>query len=221
MKSQMSIEFLTGVVILLLIYVVTISVFSNYIQTGIIPAERGKQICYRITNDVNSALIGGSGFTINSSIPYTINGDEYFAFINPLNSSLLTIDWGDSQFSCSMNTQEVSIIFFKPCDFSVNNVDENIILSTVSSDKLEYEVGENVEIYGGVYLTNVNLLILNEDNEVLKNETLDLKNISFGEIESDKGFRYNWTAEEEGKINIIASDIEYKNLYAERIIYIS
>ncbi len=221
MKSQMSIEFLTGVVILLIIYIATISIFSNYLQTNIIPAEKGKQVCYSITNNVNSALIGGDGFTVNASMPNNINGEGYLVFVSPIDSSLLTVDWGDSQFACSMNTQDISVIFFRPCCFSVNNIGGDIIISTVSSDKSEYKIGEVVEIYGGVYLTDVNLLIYDADENILENQTLGLEIMVLGNIEAEGSFTYEWEAEQAGEIRITATDAEYKNLYSERIIYVS
>ena len=69
MKSQMSLEFLAGVVIILFIYVTTISAFSHYMQKDILESESGKQVCYTIATGIDSAVIGGNNFTLNITLP--------------------------------------------------------------------------------------------------------------------------------------------------------
>ncbi len=220
MKSQISIEFMVGVMIILMIYVATISVFSNYLQTRTVYDERGKQICYTITNAVNSAVIGGDGFFSNLTLPREIGGADYFAFVNPLNTSLITVDWEGGLFSCSMSTQAVSVILFKPSKLTVSNIEDEIYLSTVSTDKRIYEKNSEIEIFGGVFLSDVLIKIYNENGEVVNEIELELSENNITNMPMNNTFIYTWTTDVAGTYIITASDTEYKNLYAERFIYV-
>ncbi|MCD6575949.1 MAG: hypothetical protein J7K73_02200 [Nanoarchaeota archaeon] len=210
MKSQMSIEFLTGVVIILFIYVITISVFSNYAQTDLLESEIGKQICYRVSLGIDSGVIGGENFALNLTMPYGINGKNYTIYTTP-DKALVTVEWDGGIFSCTTTTQNVSEVRFTPCKFSVNNINRTIYLSTLSTNKDVYSIGETVEMRGEDFLTNVTLKIFDKGSNIIYSNTLQT---------TDSTFTDTWQPNQKGEFRIVATDNYYKTLNAERVIYV-
>ncbi len=211
MKSQISIEFLVGVVIILFIYTITISAFGSYTQNTMLTSEVGRQVCYMITTGIDAAVIGGNNFAINVSIPYFIENKDYSILINETNSALVTIDWGDGLFACSTTTQNITSLLFTPCKFSINNLNGKLYLSTITTEKTKYNLGEQINISGAYYISNVSLKILDSADVVVDNNILPLTN---------NKFNYSWTPTSSGAYKIIVYDNTYKTLNSEKEIYV-
>ncbi len=210
MKSQMSIEFLIGVTIILIIYVATIGVFSNYTQTNVVESEMGKQVCYTLSTGVSSAVIGGDNIALNITLPEKISNKNYHVYVVPGNESTITIDWGDGISSCTLTTQNVTKLNFTPCKLSINNLNGTVYISTLSTENETYPIGNDVLIVGKYFLTNVSLSI-SKNNSIIINETLPTSN---GE------FNYTFHTTSTGTYLIKAYDENYKTLNSEKTIYV-
>ncbi len=113
MKSQIGIEFLMGVTILLIVYIGSIGFFSQYAQTQLIETELAKQVCYKISTGLDSAVVGGSNFIINQTLPDNIEGNEYNfriniipTFINEthyINRTFISVVWDNNESMVSCN----------------------------------------------------------------------------------------------------------------------
>jgi len=211
MKSQMSIEFLVGVIIILIIYIITLPTFSKYIQTNIVESESGKQICYTVSSAIDSAVIGGNNFSLNITLPNKIDGKDYKIFTTPP-SSYITVDWGDGIFTCSITTQNIVKVIFNPCKVSVSNINNTIYISTVYTNGSSYNLGDTVNIYGGFYISNASLKIFNENGTAVLNKTITPVNHTFVE---------SWNPTSKGKFIIKVEDEIYKTLNSEKIIYVT
>ena len=139
-KAQISIEFMVGISILLLIYIVAISFFSFYTQDVLVEKELGQQVCYRISTAVDSAVVGGSNFVINTTLPDKIYDNDYFfqidlKEIDGVNRTIVTVDWNKSMTSCSIPghpINEVGERFESPCKLSVENSGGILFLECVN-----------------------------------------------------------------------------------------
>ena len=207
----MSIEFLVGVVIILVIYMITLPTFSRYMQTNIVESEGGKQVCYLVSSAIDSAVIGGNNFSLNLSIPDKIENKEYNIFTTPY-SSYITVDWGEGIFTCSVTTQNITEVKFKPCKLSISDINNTIYISTVYTDKPSYKLGEVVNIYGGFYISNISLKIFNEDGTAVLNKTV---------VPTDNTFNESWNPTSKGRFIIQTVDETYKTLNSEKTIYVT
>lgn len=137
MKSQISLEFMVGVVILLIIYVAAISFFSNYTRTELVGNELAKQICYKISTSMDSTIIGGTNFTINVTLPEKLENDEYYYNIleKTDNSIIISIAWDANQSltTCTSHffpiEDNISLINCKR--FSIENTGKNLIFNCI------------------------------------------------------------------------------------------
>jgi hypothetical protein len=211
MKSQVSVEFLVSVAVLLIIYGVTLSVYNLYFKVPVLETEAGRQVCYTALNGIDAAVMGGDGFATNVSLPLKIDSNEYFVFIT--NRSIITVDWNKSEFVCSITTQAVSDTWFKPCRFSVLNLNGTVYLGTVSTDKTEYLAGETVIINGSYYIGNITLTIRHENNTLVGGYPINITT-------TNNMFSHNWNSTPRGRFKIYVQDSLYKNLNSERDIEI-
>jgi hypothetical protein len=210
MRSQISIEFMTGVAVMLFIYVVTIGLYSSYVQTDMIESEISQEICYIVANGVNSAVIGGNGFANNISLPYRIYGHNYNTIIIS-NSSTVTVDWGSGIRACSIISQNITGKWVYPGKFSASNINDTVYITSVQTDKLTYTEGENVHISGGYFLNDVKVNVVNYNQNSLPGypRTLPIINNEFSD---------NWQATQKGLYTVSGVDTVQKTLYGERII---
>jgi hypothetical protein len=211
MTSQIGLEFMVGITILLLIYVVTMVVFSHYAQYSVVASEQSKQVCYTIASAIDSAAIGGDGFASKVTIPYKIDSKDFTIFVS--NTSTVTVDWGKNIFACSVITQNITEVTFEPNLFSVINVNSTIHLGVIRTDKQVYNLNETVHINGSHYLGNVTLVIAYKNGSVLEGYP---KNVAV----VDNIFYYNWTPNLSGNYELNAVDTIYKNLNSRKDIEI-
>jgi hypothetical protein len=132
MKSQVSLEFLTGVILLLLIYLIVVPTFSKYLQSNVVESESGKEVCYTMATGIDSAVIGGNNFTINITLPSSIDGKNY-TLTTKEGTSYLTVDWNDGLFSCTTTTQNVTTTTINYTNVEIKNVNGKIIINEVVS----------------------------------------------------------------------------------------
>lgn len=205
-KSQVGIEFLTGVTILLIIYGVTLTVYNLNFRVPIVQNEKGKQVCYTISEGIDSAIIGGDGFAMNLSLPDMIDSQDYFVMIT--NNSLITIDWNKSEFACSVTSQSVEDMTFNPCRLSIINIGGIVYVGMVETDKKVYSFGEDITI-SGEYYYDPTVSVFYENNSYAGGENVPLP------IET-WDFTYIFGDDlPPGKYRIFVSDGLYKNLNAE------
>ena len=210
MKAQISIEFLTGVAVMLFIYVTTIGIYSSYAQTDIIESEIAQEICYRVATGVSSAVIGGNGFTVNISLPYRIQANNYNAVIIS-NQSLVTVDWKNGLFACSIVSQNVTGKFVYPGKFSANNINSVVYITSVTTDDLTYVPGETVKISGGYFLNNTIVNVINE-------QKISMPGYPKIVLATNHEFNDTWIAGAPGLYVISGTDTVKKSLYGERVI---
>jgi hypothetical protein len=207
MKSQVSIEFLISVTILLLIYVATLAIYDIYFKVPILETETGKQACYTVLNGIDAVVVGGDGFATNVSLPDQIAKNDYLVFIS--NRSIITVDWNKSEFACSITTQSVSNIIFRSCRFSVINLNGTVYLGTLNLNQSEYPAGEAMYFSGSYYFGNVSLSIFYSNGSLLSGYPINLET-------SDNIFEYSWTPSMTGRFKIVAQDSIYKNLNSDK-----
>jgi hypothetical protein len=210
MRAQISIEFMTGVAVMLFIYVTTIGIYSSYAQTDMIESELGQEICYRVATGVSSAVIGGNGFAINISLPYRIQANNYNAIIIS-NQSIITVDWKSGEFACSIISQNVTGKWVYPGKFSANNINEIVYITSVTTDNLTYSPGEPVKISGGYFLNNTLVNIVNIQGVSM---------LGYPKIVLTINHEFNdtWTAGAPGLYIVSGTDTVKKSLYGERVI---
>ena len=210
MKSQMSIEFITGLSIMLFIYALTFSVYSNYTEKDITLDEQLQQKCYTVSNYIDSAVIGRENFSLNASLPYFIEGKNYSVYIG--NDSTITVYVEDILFACSANSQDIKPLTLDGGKISITNINKTIFISRLDTTKLTYSLGESVNLSGRYFVGNVTLNILNEGvTEPGYPKTVEVTNYSFNEAFTPSGI---------GTYTITAKDTIQKNLNAEREIKI-
>jgi hypothetical protein len=197
MKGQSSLEFLVGVMALLLIYVVVLGSFKSIINVGMVDNEMAKQLCYTVSSGIDSANIGGNGFTINVTLPKLVNS-KYEYNLTVLNKSLIDISWDQKLFACSIVNQNITKkVLHSGGKISMSNIAGYIHLSSVEVDKREYTPSENVNIEGEYFNGTVRLIILNSDGSAVSGYPKD--------ITSDNGvFKENWTSSVKGIYTISA-----------------
>ncbi|MCD6547382.1 MAG: hypothetical protein J7K22_02405 [Nanoarchaeota archaeon] len=210
MKSQISIEFITGVTILLFIYAVTIGVFSSYTQHNIIETEGGRQACYIISTGIDSAVIGGNNFAINITLPYYIENNEYTILVN--NDSRITIDWDKGISSCTITTQNITKALFKPCKISINNINQTIFISYLDL-KNKYNLGDEINITGKYYFSNISLTIKDENNNILNGFPKEIET-------QNNEFSYIWIPDKKGEYIIEVKDVEYPTFCSQKKVII-
>jgi hypothetical protein len=156
MKAQVSTEFLLGVGILFIVYVVSLTGFSTFAQAQLLENEEARQACYTVSASIDSTTVGGHGFSMNVTLPYRFDIEQNFLII-VFNQSNIDVVWPGGFFSCSMITQNVTQITMFAGKFSLNNINNTVYVSSVSTDKLRYDLGEDVTINGTYYFNDVNL----------------------------------------------------------------
>ena len=210
MRSQISIEFMTGVAVMLFIYVTTIGIYSSYAQTNMIENEVAQEICYRVSTGVSSAVIGGNGFAINISLPYRIQTNNYNAVIIS-NQSLVTVDWKNGLFACSIISQNVTGKWVYPGKFSANNINAIVYITSITTDDLTYAPGETVKISGGYFLNNTIVNVVNEQG-------IPMSGYPKLVLTTNHEFNDTWIAGAPGLYTVSGTDTAKKSLYGERII---
>ena len=201
MKSQVSMEFLTGVAVMLFIYAVVLGVFSSYIHEPMVKNELGRQVCYSVARTIDSVSSGGAGFSARNSLPQTISGDYYEVLVS--NDSLVSVYWADKVTACAISTQNITMTVFNSCTFAAKNTGTEIIVSAVSTEKIVYKLDEEIAIQGGYFPSDVLLQITNSEDDLILNETI---------VPIDGFFVYNWNASAKDTHVIYAEDKEQKSL---------
>lgn len=207
MKSQISIEFLVGVMFLLMIYVVSLSGFSSFAKTQMLQSESAREVCYVVSSAISSADTGGDGFSMNSTLPYKLD-NEYNFFVIVLNKSSVDINWPSGFFSCSMITQNVTDIVMYSGKFSLSNINRTIYISSVSTDKLLYSLGQQVKVNGTYYINNVSLALYLND-AIVSGYPVTVATVN-------NTFSYTTTPSASGHYKIKVNDINITTFYAER-----
>lgn len=209
MKSQVSMEFLTGVAVMLFIYALVIGLFGSQVQTPMVKNELGRQICYSVARTIDSASSGGAGFSARNTLPQTINGDYYWVLVS--NDSLVSVYWDDKVTACSISTQNITKNEFYSCSFAVMNTGNSLVVSAVWTDKLIYNLGENITINGGYFPSNASLKAYNETNVLLGPIMI---------VPENGFFEYVWSVSSPGEYTIYAEDPEQKSLNSKTEIII-
>jgi len=207
MKSQISLEFLVGIIFLFIIYVVSLSGFSSFAKTQLIQNEEAKQACYTVSSAISAADVGGPGFSMNVSLPYRIDNEFNFLVII-LNRSSVDINWPNGFYSCSMITQNVTNLQMYAGKFSLNNVNRTIYVSSVSTDKLLYNTSGQVIINGTYFLHDVSISVYNND-EIISGypKTVPVVNYAFSD---------SFVSSAAGHYKVKVNDINTTTFYAER-----
>lgn len=209
MKSQISIEFIAGLIFLLIVYVASLSSFSSFAETKLIESEITEQTCLLIANSIDSGSIGGNGFSMNVTMDYQIDAEGNFLVvrINP-NTSTVDIYNEDNFFSCTITTQNATNMLMYAGKFSINNLNDNVYVSAVLTDKLSYDISETVKINGTYFLNNISLIIENESG-VLSGypKTIQTTNNTFTDT---------FNPASKGNYKIKVNDINLPTFYAER-----
>lgn len=207
MKAQISIEFIVGVAVLLFIYTFALGIFSSYSQQDIVMSEKTKQVCYTVASTIDSASIGGSGFSLNATIPKNEDSGDYAITVN---NSIVSVDSGKRIFSCSTTTQSVMPLQFGSEKFSATNINGTVYISAIQANST-CKSGKVLPIKGAYFLGNVSLTIINASGSVALHVNAETSNNTF---------YYNWTPASKGEYSIIASDTAYKNLNSKKVIVV-
>lgn len=209
MKSQVSLEFLIGVGFLLIIYIATIGAFSYFSQNRLIEKEDIQQACYTVSTGIDSATIGGEGFSMNVTMPYVFDKEgNFLTIIVNSQASIIDVISPKTMFSCSIISQNVTNLTMYAGKFSLNNINKTIYISAVLTDKLYYNVGETVHINGSYYLNNVSLTILH-DGVPIPGYPKEIKTIN-------NSFSDTFVPNKAGRYIIKVNDISKPTFYAER-----
>jgi hypothetical protein len=205
MRSQIGIEFLSGITILLFIYVITISAFGSYSSTTLIDDEEAHEVCYAISRGINSAVIGGSGFGANITLPASINQKPYNVVISANNT--VTVSWEDKISACTITTRNVTTVAVYPSKISINNVRDRIYVTGIATDKDKYNLGETTELNGTYFINNATLSVAYANGTLFLNSTNYTTTNGF--------FEQNLTLPR-GILIINAHDSIYKTLSAQK-----
>jgi len=200
MKGQSGLEFLTGVSILLLIYIVIIGAYKNTLQENIVDDEGAKQLCYTVSSGVDSSNIGGDGFSIKIKLPNKIN-DKYNYNITILNSSLISVSWGKKLFACSIVNQNISQkVLHTGGKIAFNNIKGFIYVTSIETEKNYYFVGEKVNFEGDYFNGTIRIEVLNSSGGMIDGFPIEENSID-GKING------SFTPLEKGLYTIRAFDI--------------
>jgi len=209
-RAQISLEFITGVTIMLTIYVLTIGTYSWYTENKIIEQSFAEHICYKFSEGVDAAVIGGDGFSINISVPSKIYADVLNGIIVS-NNFTTTVDWDSGIAACSIVTGNITGIWVYSGKISATNIDGMIYLTSINTDKLEYVIGDSVDIDAGyIKGSSANIVVY------YSNGTLLLDSAAI--VPSGNEVSYTWDTTETAKdvYTISVMDNEYKNLNARK-----
>lgn len=209
MKAQISIEFLTGVAIILGLYLGILGLYSHFSQGIMMEKETAKELCYILATAINTCAVGGDGFTANYTIPYKLGRTtDYFFMV--LNESTITVDWPDGLYACSIITQNVTTGKIVAGKISINNINDQVIISSIYTEEKEYNLGDSINITGYYFEGNVTLKIEDENGNLVSGYPKILRTTT------DGAFQDIFTPSAQGKYKIIAVSINNSNMYAER-----
>lgn len=108
-KAQVSTEFLVMVSLMILILIVSVSIYSLFVEQGTQIKENleATQRCLQVSSSINSfaSLRGNSSYTFN--ISNTLNGNNYTIRMAAV-SSQVRIDYGSRGISCSLETTNIT-----------------------------------------------------------------------------------------------------------------
>jgi hypothetical protein len=175
-----------------------------------IESELAQEICYRVATGISSAVIGGNGFAVNISLPYRIQASNYNAVIIS-NQSIVTVDWKNGLFACSIISQNITGKWVYPGKFSANNINAIVYITSVTTDNLTYVPGEPVKISGGYFLNNTIVNVVNEQGVSMPGYPKIVLTINHG-------FNDTWAAGAPGLYTVSGTDTVKKSLYGARII---
>ena len=207
MKSQISNEFLVGVIFILIIYVASLTGFNSFAKTQMLQSESAREVCYTISSAISSAYVGGDGFSTNVTMPYSLDSEFNF-FVIAMNKSNIDVNWPGGLVSCSIITQNITTGLMYAGKFSINNINSTIYISSITTDKLLYGSGETVTINGSYFLNNVSLALYVNDVIVLGYpvEVLNVNNT----------FSYATMLLTQEHYKVEVNDINMSTFYAER-----
>ena len=208
MRALISLEFIIGVTILILIHVAVLASFSGLATEEFLQNEKGAQICYTTSVAVGSADVGGNGFSMNISLPQTLGASNTTPSI-VINNTFVDVSWDPGGFaSCTITTQNITSLTMYSGKFSLNNINSTIYVSSLFTDKLLYDLGEEVVSNGTHYLNNVSVTLLLEGATVLGYPvTLET---------TGQSFEYDFTPASTGHYLLKVNDINITAFYAER-----
>jgi len=209
-RAQTGLEFITGITIMLVIYVLAIGVYSYYTENRIIDVSFAEHICYKVSEGIDAAVIGGNGFSINISIPYRV----YFDDLNNVsisNNYTATVEWESGIKACSIITRNITVQSVYPGKFSATNMDGRIYLTSIKTNSTQYSSGQAALISSRfINGATANLTISYANGTILKGPLT--------RTASSNTIYYTWntTGVQHGNYRINVADNTYKNLNAEK-----
>lgn len=162
-KAQFSLEFITGVSVMLIVYVLAIGAYSYYTENNIIEDSFSEHICYNIANAIDAAVIGRDGFSLNISVPYRVYIKELTG-VKITNNFTLTVGWEDEISACSLVTNDITNITVYGGKSSATNIGGKIYVTSMYTNTTEASVGETVKINAS-YVKGSRAVV------IIKNET--------------------------------------------------
>jgi hypothetical protein len=213
-RAQISMEFITGITVMLVIYVLAVGAYSYYTENNIIEDVFAEHICYGISEGVDSAVIGGNGFSINMTIPYRIYNDDITGVLVTTNHTL-TVDWESGIAACSIITNNITDIWMYSGGVSATNIDETIYVTSIWTDKSYYDESDLVYINSSHILGSTAKIEITDESgsAVYTNSSVPVSSNIAKDIWDTSG-----QSSEQYTVSIIDND--YKNLNAQKEIRI-
>jgi hypothetical protein len=144
-RAQSGLEFITGVTIMLVIYVLAIGAYSYYTENNILEDTFAEHLCYKFSEGVNAAVIGGDGFSINLSVPYKVYSEDLTS-IQVSDDYTATVEWESRITSCSIITNNITDIEVYSGKISATNIDGGIYLTSLNTNGTEFDIGDMINI---------------------------------------------------------------------------
>ncbi|MDD5182351.1 MAG: hypothetical protein PHC66_04245 [Candidatus Nanoarchaeia archaeon] len=211
-RAQSGLEFITGVTIMLVIYVIAIGAYSYYTENNIIEDTFAEHVCYKFSEGINAAVIGGDGFSINMSVPYKVYADPLTA-IRVSGNYTATVEWSDKIAVCSIVTRNITSQVVYSGKVSATNMDSTVYLTSIDTNQSDYLVGEAALIMSQ-YINGAaaNLTIF------YSNGTALLGPLTRTAASNSINYTWNTAGIASDDYTVFVADNDYKNLNAEKLV---
>jgi len=211
-RAQTGLEFITGVTIMLVIYVLAIGAYSYYTENNIIEDTFAEHICYKFSEGVNAAVIGGDGFSINLSVPYKVYSED-LTTIRVSDNYTITVEWDDRITACSIVTRNITNQVVYSGKVSATNIDSTVYLASINTNQTEYSIGESARITSQyIKGATANLTIF------YSNETVLLGPLTRTAVSHIINYTWNTAGIPSDDYSVFVSDNDYKNLNAKKLV---